>query len=145
MSEQPLTASAIISFSTDLEERSAGFYRELGQRFAAHAATFAGFAEECAKSIVQVSRTYQETVTDALETGYSFSGLSLQDYEADTALPEGIDLGRAVSQALALEKKAEAFYQDAATKSASLLATIPRAFSRAAKVHRRRQEALASL
>jgi hypothetical protein len=144
MSEQPLTASAIISFSTDLEERSATFYRELGKRFAAHAATFAGFAEECAKSSVQVSRTYQETVTDALETGYSFSGLSLQDYEADTVLPEGIDLGQAVSQALALEHKAAAFYQDAAT-TASLLATIPRAFNRAAKVHRRRQEALGSL
>ena len=145
MSAQQITASAIISYSTDLEARSQAFYQALGERFAGQQATFAGFSKDCAKSSTTVLRTYQETVTDALETGYSFEGIVLSNYAADTELPEGIDLAGAVAQALALEEKAIAFYQDVAVASESLLATIPRAFARAAKTRRRRRGRLESL
>jgi len=142
MSEGPLTASAIISFSTDLEARSAGFYRELAGRYPQHKETFAGWAEECEKSSMQVTRTYQETITDALEAGFSFSGLSLAAYEVDLDLPAGIGLDQALGKAVALEEQAIAFYQDVAERSDSLLATIPRAFRRAARTRRRRLEKL---
>jgi hypothetical protein len=144
MSEQPLTASAVISYSQDLEARSARFYRELGARFPAHEATFAGLAQDCEKNSAQIVRTYQETITDALEAGYSFAGLALGDYRVDTALPAGIDLPAALARALVLEERAAAFYQDVAERSESLLATIPRAFRRAARTRRRRQSILES-
>ena len=86
-----------------------------------------------------------ETITDALEAGFSFQGLALQNYEVDVTLPEGIGLPQAVEKALALEEKAIAFYQDVAESSESLLATIPRAFRRVAKTRRRRVQKLEAL
>jgi hypothetical protein len=145
MSEGPLTASAIISFSTDLEARSAGFYRALAERFPAHAGTFAGWAEDCEKSSIQVTRTYQETITDALEAGFSFAGLSLAGYEVDLDLPPGAGLDQALDKAVTLEGQAIAFYQDVAERSDSLLATIPRAFRRVARTRRRRLEKLEAM
>jgi hypothetical protein len=145
VSEGALTASAIVRFSTDLEVRSASFYRELGERYPEHAQAFAGWAEDCVKSGAQVTRTYQETVTDALETGFSFAGLNLAAYEVGPDLPPEIGLGRALAEAIALEEHAIAFYQDVAERSDSLLATIPRAFRRAARTRRRRLEELEAL
>jgi rubrerythrin len=145
MSEGPLTASAIISFSTDLEARSADFYRELAARFPEQAETFAGWARDCEKSSTQLTRTYQETITDALEAGFSFAGLSLAAYEVDVDLPAEISPDRALEKAIVLEKQAIAFYQDVAERSASLLATIPRAFRRVARTRRRRLEKLEAL
>lgn len=143
--QPPITASAIISFSTDLEARSEAFYNAMSARFPEQGATFSGMARDCAKSSTQVTRTYQETITDALEAGFSFAGISLADYEADTGLPPEADLPQAVGQALALEETAIAFYEDVAASSESLLATIPRAFRRVAKTRRRRREKLEAL
>jgi hypothetical protein len=145
MSEQPLTAAAIMAYTQELEARSARLYETLAGRFAAHQAMFAEFARDSQKNGTQVLRTYQETISDALEAGFSFQGASLPDYEADVSLPEGIGLSGAVEHALALEDKAVAFYLDVAERSASLLATIPRAFRRVAKTRQRRREKLASL
>jgi rubrerythrin len=145
VSEGALTASAIIRFSTDLEARSASLYRALAERFPAHAQVFAGWAEECEKSSTQVTRTYQETITDALETGFSFAGLSLAAYEADVDVPPAMDLRQALAKAVALERQAIAFYQDVAERSDSLLATIPRAFRRVARTRQRRLEKLETL
>jgi len=146
MSEQPtMTAATIIRFCTDLEERSAAFYEALAARFSEQGKLFSGMAGDCVKSSTQVTRTYQETVTDALETGYSFASISLADYEVDAELPAEADLPQAVGQALALEETAIAFYEDVAESSESLLATIPRAFRRVAKTRRRRREKLETL
>jgi rubrerythrin len=140
-----MTAATIIRFCTDLEARSLAFYEALAERFPEQGATFSRMARDCAKSSTQVTRTYQETVTDALETGFSFASISLADYEVDTELPTGADLPQAVGQALSLEETAIAFYQAVAESSESLLATIPRAFRRVAKTRRRRREKLEAL
>jgi hypothetical protein len=145
MSQAPITASTIISFSNDLEARSAAYYEALSEAFPEQSVTFGRFARDCAKSSTQVTRTYQETVTDALETGFSFASISLDSYEYNTELPAGADLAQAVGQALALEETAIAFYTDVATSSESLLATIPRAFRRVAKTRRRRREKLEAI
>jgi hypothetical protein len=145
MSQQQITAAAIISFCTDLEARSQAFYQALGERFSEQADAFGRFAKDCAKSSTTVVRTYQETVTDALETGFSFEGIVLSNYAIDTDLPKGIDLAGATAQAIALEETAIAFYQDVAEASESLLATIPRAFKRVARTRRRRKDKLQAL
>ena len=141
----PITASAIISFSTDLEARSEAFYQALATRFPEQRAAFERMARDCAKSSTLVRRTYQETITDALEAGFSFAGLSFADYEADAEQPAEADLPQAVGQALALEETAIVFYEAVADSSESLLATIPRAFRRAAKTRRRRRDKLESM
>ncbi len=145
MNGSTLTASAIVSFSQDLELRLATFYKELEQRFPEHAELFHSFVLSCEKTGKQVVRTYQETVSDALETGYSFGGISLEAYRLDWDLPEAPSLREAVEMAQALETSAVAFYSDVAGASESLLATIPRAFKRAGRTHQRRREALEAL
>jgi rubrerythrin len=138
MTDAPLTASAIVSFTQSLEERSADFYRDLAARFPEQARTFNDYARADEKYETQITRTYQETVTDALETGYSFEGLSLTDYQIALELPEGAELSQAAKVAVELEQTATAFYEEVAERSQALLATIPSAFRRVAKRRRRR-------
>ena len=145
MRDLPVTASAIISFTRELEERSASFYEELAERFPEHRETFQRFAKDCTKHKVQVTRTYRETITDALEASYSFEGFKMGDYIVDVTPSGGLSLGEALKMALALEKKAIAFYLDVAERSESLLATIPRAFRRVAKRRTRRRGELEAL
>ena len=142
MGDQQLTAAAIISFCERLQDDSARFYEELARRFPEHRRAFEGYAQRCERDKTQIQRTYQETVTDALETGYSFEGLSLQEYVVDLSLAPDADLNAAIDVAVALEKRAIAFYEDVARRSQSLLATIPRAFERVAQ---RRSERLKEL
>ncbi|MCE5258231.1 MAG: hypothetical protein LLG44_04120 [Chloroflexi bacterium] len=141
MSEQ-YTASAIISFCADWEKQAEHFYKTLAERFPVHAAKFGVMAGECAKHKTLVQRTYQETVSDILETGYAFNDFNPSDYLVDLAVPEGMQLAQAIAQAITLEEKAIAFYQEVARRSQSLLATIPRAFT---KVAAKRTERLAQL
>ena len=138
MNSGPITASAIISYATALEGRSADFYRALAERFPEQGQTFEAFGLACQKSSAQITRTYQETVTDALETGFAFPELRLDAYELHVDLPDEISLECAVDRAIALEETAIAFYQDVGEQSASLLAAIGRAFKSAARVRRRR-------
>ena len=145
MRDAPPTASAVISFTQALEDQSAAFYKALADRFPEHEQTLNRFVRGCAKTKLQVSRTYQETVSDALETGFSFSGLDLGRHKRDWTVPEDATLKEIVETSIRLEQAAIAFYAEAAEQSGSLLATIPRAFKRAAKVRRRRQEKLQTL
>jgi len=145
MSDAPLTASAIMTFTADLEDRSAALYAELVARFPDQKKLFDRCVKNCAKHKTQLIRTYQETVTDALETGYSFEGIVLGDYAAEAVLPEGADMAAALDVAMALEKAAIAFYEIVAERSASLLATIPRVFLRVARKRQQRLDALVAL
>jgi hypothetical protein len=143
--DSTLTASAVVSFSQELEQRLAVFYGELAQRFEEYRDAMHDYAQSSTKTGMQVVRTYQETVSDALETGYSFAGISLETYRFDWDVPKALTWGQAVEMAQALEAAAITFYRDVAAASETLLATIPRAFKRAARTHEQRQEALERL
>ena len=145
MDEQNLTASAIVHFCEQLEDRSAAFYQELAARFAEHQETFLAFAKESQKNKLWVTRTYQETISDALEACFCFEGLPLNDYAFEPPLAEGAGYLEALATALELEDKAIAFYLDVAERSESLLATIPTAFRRVAKKRAKRKLKLESL
>jgi rubrerythrin len=145
MSDTPLTAAAIISFCQRLEDHSAALYTELAKRFPQRGKLFEEMAEDCKKHKIQIVRTYQETVTDALETNYSFEGLQLPEEAADIVVSGDSDLNAALSAAIALEDRAITFYEEVAVRSESLLATIPRAFNRVARRRQRRKESLAAL
>ncbi|MGD2177340.1 MAG: hypothetical protein PVG71_05895 [Anaerolineae bacterium] len=145
MANTKITASRVISFAEELEDRSQAFYEALAECFADQAETFLAFAKGCRKNRRSVVRTYRETVSDALETGFSFEGLDLERYEVGTALQEDVAFGDALEQAIQLEKQATAFYQAAAERSRALLATIPMAFRGAAKTRQRRRRQLEAL
>jgi hypothetical protein len=140
-----VTASAIISFTEKLEDSSSAFYEELADRWAESKETFLAFARESKKNKTHVVRTYQETITDALEACFSFEGLDLRDYEVETALAKDASYAEALGVAVELEERACAFYLDVAERSESLLATIPRAFKRVAKKRGKRKVELQSL
>ncbi|HUV95108.1 MAG TPA: hypothetical protein VMX14_09810 [Anaerolineae bacterium] len=145
MRDRPITASAVISFSQELEGGSSRFYEELAQRFAECRETFLGFATDGNKSRVLITRTYQETISDALEAGFSFQGLRLEDHLVELTLPVDMSLAEALQMAIGLEEKAVAFYEEVAERSQSLLATIPGAFRRVARRRRRRKGALEAM
>jgi rubrerythrin len=145
MGETVVTASSVISFAESLEERSAAFYRDLAEAFSGERETFLSLAEGCEKMKTLVVRTYRETVSDALETGFSFEGLDLDDYDVDLTVEEGLDHSEAVRMAVALEERAADFYQDVGARSRSLLATISMAFKSAARRRKRRGQKLQSL
>ena len=140
-----VTASAIISFSEGLEDKSSAFYEELAERFAESKEQLLTFVKESKKNKTLVVRTYQETITDALEACFSFAGLNPGDYEVDTTLAEGASYADALGVAITLEEKACRFYLDVAEQSQSLLATIPMAFKRVAKKRGKRKAKLESL
>lgn len=145
MDNLSVTTAAIISFSEELEDRSSTFYEELAERWAENKETFLTFAKDGKKNKTQVIRTYQETISDALEASYSFEGLDLRGYAVETTLAAEADYVDALKMAIALEEKACAFYLDVAERSESLLATIPRAFKRVAKKRSKRKLKLESL
>jgi len=140
-----VTASAIISFAEKLEDLSSKFYINLTERFVEDREIFLSFAKESEKNRILVTRTYQETITDALEACFSFKGLNLNDYLIDTTLAENKDYSVTLKTAIELEEKAIKFYLDVANRSESLLAMIPRALRKAAEVRKKRMQKLQSL
>lgn len=145
MEEASVTAATIISFAEKLEDSSAKFYEELALRFGAQKDKFLTFAGECRKSKTLVVRTYQETISDALEACFSFEGLKLSDYAiAEMSLTGKSDV-QALQVAIELEERASQFYEDVAGHCGVLLATIPRAFRRVAETRRKRRQELQEL
>ncbi|MCW3977391.1 MAG: hypothetical protein NWE77_05610 [Candidatus Bathyarchaeota archaeon] len=142
LSEQT-TCSAIISFAEKLESNSSKFYEELAEKSAESKETFLSFAKESMKNKVLVTRTYQETITDALEA--CFIQIDLSNYLAKTTLKGDMTYLDALKMAVELEEKASKFYFDAAEQSKSLLATIPRAFRKVAERRNNRKPKLKSL
>ena len=145
MEDVTLTASGVISFAEQLEDSSEEFYEMLAGRFPEDGERLLAFAKESRKNKVVVVRTYQETITDALEACFSFEGLDLRNYAADTVVPEAAGYSEALKVALALEDTAIRFYTEVAEHSESLLATIPRTLKRVARKRSKRKAELQSL
>ena len=145
MRETTITASAIISFTQKLEDRSAALYERLAALFTVQRELFQAFAGEDSKNKKLIVRTYQETITDALEACYAFEGMRLEDYEVNTEIPDSASYADALGLAIGVEEKACEFYLDVAERSQSLLATIPMAFKRVAKKRNKRKSNLQAL
>jgi hypothetical protein len=145
MTGQTITAAVVIGFSEQLEDGSAALYEEMAQRFPAYRDAFLGLARDCGKSKVTIVRTYQETITDAIEAGYSFEGMTMPQPLFGLALGPGQSLKEALGVCIALEDKASGFYATVAELSAALLATIPSAFRRVARTRAQRKGKLEAM
>jgi len=133
MEEPNVTASSVISFAENFEDDSSKFYAQFTEVYTENKEIFLAFSKESRKNKVLVIRTYRETITDALEACFAFKGLNLNDYTVKTNLTEDTSYSDALKMAIELEEKASKFYLDAAERSKSLLATIPRAFRKVAE------------
>ena len=145
MGETTITASAIISFAQRLEDNSSVLYERLADLFTGQAELFQAFASEGSKNKKVIVRTYQETISDALEACFSFEGMRLEEYEVNTGIPEATSYAEAITLALQIEEKACKFYLDVAERSQALLATIPMAFKRVARKRNKRKDKLQAL
>lgn len=145
MVETNVTASTVISFAKKLEDDSSRFYNRLAEKFVDNKEIFLSFAKESEKNRALVTRTYQETITDAIEACFSFKGLNLDNYMFKITLTEGTIYSDALKMAIQLEVKASKFYFDVAERSKLLLATIPEAFRKVAERRNSRKLKLQSL
>lgn len=142
---QLTTASEVIRFVGELEDTAAKFYEELTEKHPEGKETFLSFVKENRKNKVLVQRAYSEVVTDALETGFSFEGLNVDEYTFEGAVAEDASLSDVAQRALDIEEKIQKFYLNAAKMSKSLLADVSRAFERIGKKRDERKEKLKSL
>lgn len=138
------TASETLSFIRELEEKAAGFYEDLAERYPEYGEDFLSFAKENRKYNKQIQMAYQSVITDAIEGCYAFD-LESEDYTFDTDLPEGAGLADAAGRALAVEEKIMGCYTLGAEQSGSLLADVPRNFKMVLKKRARRLERLKEL
>ena len=141
------TASALLSFYSQMEDEITRFYQTLAARdtFSQGQHTFYVFAQESQKHKKRVLRTYREIISDALETSFSFIGVKTEDYTIDTELPPDISYEEALTKAELIEERSAKLCATAGQQSQSLLAGIPQAFQRIAKRKRERKQILYTL
>ena len=139
------TASQVINFAVELEDKSVEFYEDLAEKFKQYKEVFLSFVKENKKNKLLVQRVYNEVVSDALETGFSFEDLGVDDYLIEINLAEDVSLPDVLKKALDIEAKIERFYVNAAKKSKSFLADVPRVFEKIGKKRGERKEKLKSL
>lgn len=139
------TASEIVKFAGELEEKSANFYEKMAERFPERKDIFLSFAKENRKCKKMVQRAYSEVVSDALETGFSFEGMESGKYLIETNFSQNDNVRLLLNKALEMEKKIQKFYLDAAEKSKSLLADVPRVFERIGKKREERKHKIKDL
>jgi len=114
------TASEVISFARELEDKSARFYESLAEKFKDYRETFLSFVKENKKNKMLVQRAYNEVISDALETGFSFEGLDKDGYSIETNLSQDENLTSLINKALDMEEKIKRFYLNAAKKNPKL-------------------------
>ncbi len=141
------TASAIISFFGRLEDQIIELYEKLAanEKYSEAKDTFLALTKDNKRDKEMVQRVYQEVVTDAIETGFSFKGLNEKDYQFTTKLTEGLSYSNILRMAIDAEEKSSKFCIDASESSRSLLADIPQSFEWVAKRKNRRKKQLESL
>lgn len=139
------TASQVINLAVELEGKSAKFYEDLAEKYEEGKEFFLSFVKENKKNKLLVQRVYNEVVSDALETGFSFEDLGVDDYLIEINLAEDISLPDVFKTALDIEAKIERFYLNAAKKSKSFLADISRVFEKIGKKRDERKEKIKSL
>ena len=139
------TASAVVSFAKDLEDKSSRVYEEVSKKHLKEEGVFLSFADENKKNRDHIVRVYYSVISDAMEGCFSFDGIDTASYEFDTSLPAGMSLSDAVRMAAAMEDKIAKFYTKAAKTSKSLLADIPETFERLARKRKERMVRLKKL
>lgn len=137
------TAAAVISFMANLEQASEEFYLQWASRLPRFAECLRDLAKENRKNAARIRQAYYNAVTDALETAFSFKGLT-----AEIELPEtepSATPSEVLQAALRMENEVQAFYEQAAEFARPLLGDVSRVMGRLAEGRKRRQDEIRHL
>lgn len=145
MGQPGVTASAVIGLAEKLEASSSNFYKKLAEISPENKDLFLAFAKDGQKNKVLIIRTYQETISDALEACFCFKGIDLKTHETEMTFDEEASYSEALKKAIKLEGKAVRFYSEIAEASEKLLATIPKTLRKVAESRNARRLKLESL
>ncbi len=138
------TCSQVVSLARELEQQTAGFYKELARRWPQKQDLFLNLAAENDNYVTMVERAYYGVISDAYEGCFAFD-MDPHEYAIDTELPQKADLSVALKSALNIEEKMISFYREAARQSKSLMADVPRAMELVARKRADRLGKLRSL
>ena len=136
------TASSVINYIAKIETDSAVFYNRCADRSDECKDLYKSLAKENKKFGKRIKKVYYNSVTDALETNFSFQGLhaALDVPETDTALSVTDQL----KMCLQLEANIQSFYDQAADLSKGLLDDVNRVMKRISAAREKRKEDLQS-
>ncbi len=115
----------------NLEQASAEFYERWASRLPREEDRLRALAKENRKNGVRIRQAYYDSVTDALETAFSFPGITA-DIEIPAPGPT-TPPAEVLLEALRLENEIQAFYESAAASSRLLLADVSRVMERLAQ------------
>jgi hypothetical protein len=134
------TASSVISKISKIEQESADFYEDWAGRYEELRKAFLLFSKENKKNEKTIKRSYYNVVSDALETNFCF-----KDLEDNVSLPNlkyDIEVSEVLRASIDLEESIKCFYLEASKLSKALLADVPRALERVARLRKARLEGL---
>ena len=135
--ESSNTTASIISLIEKLEDKSSEYFRCLAELYPEKSEVFLDFIKENKKNKKQIIRTYQETISDALEA--CFIQVNLSDCQNELTTKEDMQYPVTLEMAIKLEEKIQKFYLHIIEQSESLLATITNAFRNVAKRRSKRK------
>ena len=136
------TASSVINYISKIETESADLYNRCADNYSDYKDLFRSLAKENKQFGQRIKKAYYSSVTDALETNYSYKGLY-----ADIDIPKTEDSKSAADQlsaCLKMEKHIQSLYNQAADLSKGLLDDVNRVMNRLARSRDKRIEILNS-
>ena len=138
------TASEVISFARNLEDKSAKFYEKLSAKYKQGREIFLDYSRENIKNSKQIESAYYGTISDAIEGTFAFN-IEENNYTFGTDLVGNPEYAEILDMASSIEKLIARFYSDAAGQSQSLMADVPRIFKLIARKRSERIEKLEAL
>jgi len=139
-----ITASAVVSYATKLEEESARLYEEMTQKHPENKDIFLSLAKENKMNKQSIERAYYSVISDKLEACF-IKTLNTDNYSIETKLPEKADYSTALSKAVEIEEKIQKFLIDASNAIGALVPDVSWTFSRIGKKREERINKLKSL
>lgn len=134
------TASSVINYISKIETDSADLYNRCAVNYSDYRDLFKSMAKENKKLGKRIKKAYYSSVTDALETNFSFQGLNAGIAIPSTESSESV--ADQLNACLKLEEDIQAFYGQAADLSKGLLDDVNRVMQRLAGARDKRRKAL---
>ena len=139
-----ITASAVVSYATKLEEESARLYEEMAQKHPENKDIFLSLAKENKINKQSIERAYYSVISDKLEACF-IKILNTDNYSIEIKLPEKADYSTTLSKAVEIEEKIQKFLIDASNAIGALVPDVSWTFSRIGKKREERINKLKSL
>ena len=139
-----ITASAVVSYATKLEEESAKLYEEIAQKHPENKDIFLSLAKENKINKQSIERAYYSVISDKLEACF-IKTLNTDNYSIEIKLPEKADYSTVLSKAVEIEEKIQKFLIDASNAIGALVPDVSWTFSRIGKKREERINKLKSL